>query len=162
MPGNLLFVLTFVSALACGLMAGVFFAFSSFVMKGLARLPPAQGIAAMQAINVAALERVFMAAFFGSTVACVVLAVSALVSWHKPNSLYRLIGSGVYLLGVFVVTAAFNVPRNEALAAVQPDSADGAIRWAQFVAEWTTWNHVRVVAALVAAALLTLSLREHD
>jgi uncharacterized membrane protein len=159
MLDDLLFVLTLVSALGCGLMAGVFFAFSAFVMRGLTRLPPAQGIAAMQAINVAALERPFMAAFFGSTVACVLLAVASLLKWHEPNALYRLIGSGVYLAGGFVVTAAFNVPRNNALAAVEADSADGANRWARFVASWTAWNHVRAAACIVAAALLILALR---
>jgi uncharacterized membrane protein len=40
-------LLTFASALGCGLIAGVFFAFSSFVMRALARLPPARGVAAM-------------------------------------------------------------------------------------------------------------------
>jgi len=48
---RLLFGLTLVSALGCGLTAGVFFAFSSFVMKALGRIQPAQGIAAMQSIN---------------------------------------------------------------------------------------------------------------
>lgn len=33
-------------------MAGAFFAFSSFVMKALARLPPTQGITAINSINV--------------------------------------------------------------------------------------------------------------
>jgi uncharacterized membrane protein len=50
------------------------------------------------------------------------------------------------------------VPRNEALAAVETDSADGAIRWAQFVPGWTAWNHVRTAAALAAAASLTIAL----
>ena len=54
MINGLLFALTFISALSCGLMAGVFFAFSPFVMNGLARLPAQQGIAAMQFINAAA------------------------------------------------------------------------------------------------------------
>jgi uncharacterized membrane protein len=72
------FVLTFVSALGCGLMAGVFFAFSAFVMKALSRLPAAQGIAAMQSINVAAITPLFMAALFGTAVACLVLAF---ISW---------------------------------------------------------------------------------
>ena len=48
MMDNLLFVLTLSSALGCGLIAGVFFAFSAFVMRALARLEPAQGMAAMQ------------------------------------------------------------------------------------------------------------------
>jgi uncharacterized membrane protein len=56
MIDHLLFALTLVAALGCGLMAGVFFAFSAFVMKALARLPLAQGIAAMQSINVAVIN----------------------------------------------------------------------------------------------------------
>lgn len=62
-------VLTVVTALGCGLNAGVFFAFSSFVMKALARLQPAQGIAAMQSINLVAVTPAFMAALFGTAVA---------------------------------------------------------------------------------------------
>lgn len=61
---------TVLSALGCGLMAGVFFAFSTFVMKALGALPPAQGIAAMQSINVAVINRWFMAAFFGTALLC--------------------------------------------------------------------------------------------
>jgi uncharacterized membrane protein len=52
---HLLFTLTFISALSCGLMAGVFFAFSTFVMDGLGRQADTQSIAAMQFINAAAL-----------------------------------------------------------------------------------------------------------
>jgi uncharacterized membrane protein len=46
-----LFALTLITAVGCGLNAGVFFAFSAFVMPALKRLPPAHGIAAMQSIN---------------------------------------------------------------------------------------------------------------
>ena len=53
MIDGLLFVLSLFAAIGCAMMAGVF-AFSSFVMKALARLPAEQGVAAMQAINVAA------------------------------------------------------------------------------------------------------------
>jgi len=50
---GLLLIVTLIAALGCGLMAGLFFAFSVSVMKSLARLPSAAGIAAMQFINVA-------------------------------------------------------------------------------------------------------------
>jgi hypothetical protein len=46
MINNLLFPLTLVSALGCGLIAGVFFAFLAFVMKALASLPTAAALAA--------------------------------------------------------------------------------------------------------------------
>jgi uncharacterized membrane protein len=60
-----IYLLTFVAAVGSGLVAGIFFAFSNFVMKALARVPPAQGIAAMQSINVVVLNRWFFAVFFG-------------------------------------------------------------------------------------------------
>ena len=64
----------------------------------------------------------------------------------------------LYLGGVVLVTIAFNVPRNDALAAVDADSADGALRWARYVPGWTAWNTVRTVAALASAAALTIAL----
>jgi len=145
-------------ALGCGLNAGVFFAFSSFVMRALARLPPPQGIAAMNSINLLAVTPVFMTALFGTGAACLVLAISALVASPGPGAGYLLIGAAVYLVGTILVTIVFNVPRNNALAAVNPAGADGARAWTEFVAGWTAWNHVRTAAALAAAALLTIGL----
>ena len=127
MTGELLVGLTVVSALGCGLMAGVFFAFSAFVMTALARLPPAQGLAAMQAINVAVLNRSFLGAFLGTAAACALLVVSSLSTWHAPDAGYRLVGGALYLIGSLAVTIVCNVPRNEALAAVAADSAAGPL-----------------------------------
>jgi len=158
MIDRLLFVLTLLSALGCGLMAGFFFAFSACVMNALANLPPAQGIAAMQSINVAVLNRWFFAAFFGTAAACILLAVCSLLMWHQPGAIYRLIGSALYLVGTILVTIVFNVPRNDALASIDPASADGASLWAGYLISWTAWNHVRTVAALAAAASLTIAL----
>ena len=153
-----LFVLTFVAALGCGLMAGVFFAFSAFVMQALARLPPPHGIAAMQAINVAAVTPPFMAALFGTALACLALAVTSPFRWHEPGAAFALVGSLLYLVGTILVTIVCNVPRNDALAAVAPDSAEGAAHWARLVPGWTAWNTVRAIAALAAAATLTVAL----
>ena len=158
MSSEILFVLTLVGLLGCGLMAGVFFAFSSFVMPGLARLPPAQGIAAMQSINVTALRPPFLGAFLLAAAACLLLAALSVWRWHLPGAALRLAGSALYLVGTFGVTAAFNVPRNEALAAVRADSAEGAQLWSRYLASWTAWNHVRTVAALAATALLGVAL----
>ena len=159
MNDTALFALTLVSALGCGLIAGAFFAFSSFVMKALARLPPAQGIAAMQSINVAVINPVFLGVFLGTAATCALLAVSSLVQWNKPGAAYLLAGSLLYLVGTFLVTMVFNVPRNDALAAVASGSAEGATLWASYLARWTAWNHVRTIAALAAATALALALR---
>jgi uncharacterized membrane protein len=152
------FVLTLLSALGSGLIAGAFFAFSTFVMKALARLQPPQGIAAMQSINIVVINPWFLAVFVGTAVACLVLAISSLFLWHQPGAGYLLAGSLLYVLGTFVVTMVFNVPRNDALAAVDPVSAEGARLWTTYLSSWTAWNHVRTAAALAAAALLTLGL----
>jgi uncharacterized membrane protein len=152
------FALKLLATLGCGLIAGVFFAFSTFVMKALAQQPPAQGIAAMQSINITVINPWFMTAFLGTALVCILLAIAAILTWGKPNATYLLIGSLLYLIGTFLVTIAFNVPLNDALAAVKPDSAEGATLWANYLVRWTFWNHVRTVAALAAAAVLTLSL----
>jgi len=154
----LLFALTLFAALGCGLVAGVFFAFSAFVMKALARLAPGEGIAAMQSINVVVLNPWFMTAFIGTAAACVLALISSLVRWHEPGAAYLLAGSVLYLVGTLLVTIVFNVPRNEALAAVAPADPNGASLWAGYVASWTAWNHVRTAAGLAAAASFSIAL----
>jgi uncharacterized membrane protein len=155
----LLFALTLAAALGCGLIAGVFFAFSAFVMAALARLPAAQGIAAMQSINVVVINPAFLGVFFGTAVLCVVLIVAALIAWGAAGAICLLVGALLYLAGTIGVTMVCNVPRNDALAAVAPDSTDGAGLWTRYVSEWTAWNHVRTVAALLAAASFAMALR---
>jgi uncharacterized membrane protein len=155
---NLLLMVTFCTALGCGLMAGVFFAFSAFVMRALARLPSEQGIAAMQSINLLAVTPLFMTTLFGTAAACLVLGVIAVLDWQRPSAAYLLSGGMVYVIGVILLTIVFNVPRNNALAAVDPKSASGARVWTDYLTGWTAGNHVRAVAGLVAAALLTIAL----
>ena len=152
------FALKLFSALGCGLIAGVFFAFSTFVMNALARLQPSQGIAAMQSINTTVINPLFMVAFLGTAAACIFLAISSLLRWHQLGAPYLLIGSLLYLFGTVLVTIVFNVPLNEALARVEPGSTDGANLWASYLANWTTWNHIRTAAAIAAAAVLTIAL----
>jgi len=155
---QLVWASTLVAALSTGLMAGVFFAFSTFVMKALARLPIAQGIQAMQSINLTAVTPVFMAALFGSTAVCVLLAVYSLVSWSQPAALYLLLGSLLYLVGSFLTTVLFNVPLNNALARVDSGSVDGARLWASYLTSWTAWNHVRTLSSILASAAYAFAL----
>jgi uncharacterized membrane protein len=159
---GLLFALTLFAALGCGLMAGVFFAFSAFVMKALGRLPTADGIAAMQAINLAVVNPVFLTAFLGTAAACVLTIISSLLRWQDPSAVYLLIGGVLYLTGSFLVTVAFNIPKNDALASITPTDPDSANRWADYLTGWTAWNNVRMVAALAAAAAFILALSPTD
>jgi uncharacterized membrane protein len=153
-----LFALKLFTALGCGLIAGVFFAFSSFVMGALGRVQPSQGIAAMQTINITVINPSFMAAFLGTAAACIYWAIASLLKWHQPGAIYLLVGSLLYLVGTFLVTMVFNVPLNDALAIVEPASTNGADVWANYLTNWTFWNHVRTVAALAAALSFTMAL----
>jgi uncharacterized membrane protein len=151
-------LVTFGAALGSGLIAGVFFAFSSFVMPALGRILPPQGIAAMQAVNVVVLNRSFLGVFVGTAALCLLLALSALLDGSAPGATLRLAASVLYVGGCFLVTMACNVPLNDGLAAVQAESAAGASLWQRYLVDWTLWNHMRTAASLGAAGLFTLSL----
>ncbi|NJL83176.1 MAG: DUF1772 domain-containing protein [Chloroflexaceae bacterium] len=154
---GLLFVGKLLAVLGCGLIAGVFFAFSTFVMSALSRLQPTQGIAAMQSINITVINPLFMLAFLGTAVICLVLLVFSLFWRQQPGTISLITGSLLYLIGTFGVTLGLNVPLNEALAKVEPSSTDGASLWAKYLTDWTFWNHVRTIAAIAATTFFTLA-----
>jgi uncharacterized membrane protein len=155
---GILYAATLATALGCGLVAGVFFAFSTFVMAALRRLKPEEGIAAMQSINILAVTPAFMTALFGTAAACLALAVWAVISWGERYAALVLAGGVLYLIGTIGVTIVCNVPLNNRLATVRPQDADAGSYWNEYVTKWTAWNHVRTVAALAAAAALTIAL----
>ena len=152
------FPIVLFAAIASALTAGIFYAFSTFVMQALAQQPPAQGIAAMQSINITVINPWFMAVFFGPAIASLALALYALSHWDQPMAIYWLAGSLLYLIGTIGVTVAGNIPLNDALAIVSPSSAEGIQLWAKYLTDWTHWNHVRTAAAFLASALFTLSI----
>lgn len=149
--------LLIVGALGAGLVAGFFFSFSFVIMGSLARLPPAQGVAAMNTINVVVLNPWFFGAFFGTALVSVAIAVLAFIPWG-PQSALTLGGALLYLVGAIWVTMAFNVPLNNALAKADASSEAGLALWQRYLRVWTSWNHVRTAAPLGAAALFILAL----
>ena len=146
------------SALGCGLMAGVYFAFSAFVMTSLGRLDQAAGIAAMNAINVDIVRSLFMPLFLGTTVVGAALVVMGVLRFGEPGAMSMIAGGGLYVIGMFVVTMVFNVPLNDALAAVQPSSPEAGAVWATYLKDWMFWNHVRTAASAAASALFIVAL----
>ena len=158
MLDELLFAATLLAALGCGLVGGIFYGFSAFIMRALARLPPTQGVAAMQSINITVINAWFLTTFFGTALLCLALAVVGLLEWGEPEALYLLIGGLLYLVGTIGVTMVCNVPRNNALAVVEPESPEGTTAWVRYLPAWTMWNTVRTVAALAASVLFSVAL----
>jgi uncharacterized membrane protein len=100
-----------------------------------------------------------MAALGGTAAVCVAIAVSAIRRLDDPVGRYELAASALYLTSV-AVTAAFNAPRNEALAVVDPTGLEAAGAWARFLPTWVAWNHVRTLTALASSATFVLALRQ--
>lgn len=140
-----------------GVMAGIYFAFSVFIMKSLAGLPPVDGARAMNKINDVIINTVFLPLFFGSTIWYGGLIVWSIAHWGNSEPLLRIIAAVIYILGMFVVTAFGNVPLNNRLKNSEVDETTLARVWLQYLRQWTLLNHVRTVSCIVACAILVAS-----
>ena len=149
-------ILAIAAVIGSGLVAGIFFAFSNFVMPALARLPENEGADAMKAINITVLNPLFFTAFIGTAVLCAGLIACVIMGAAGPQFAYLLIASLLYLIGCFLVTGVKNVPLNDRLALAK-GSERGDV-WHHYFIRWTYWNHVRTVASLLASLVLLLAL----
>lgn len=156
MPNSGVYQVTVATAVGCGISGGVFFAFSTFVMPALKRLPAPQGMAAMQAINLRAPNPLFMLALFGSAVGCIIVAIAAVSDLPHRGAVYRILAAALYLGGI-ILTVTYHVPRNDALAELDPNAIDSARAWTDYATRWTVANHVRTLTSIAACALLILA-----
>lgn len=139
------------------MMAGLFCSFSNFVMKALSEIPPPKGIAAMQSINRVIVRPAFLIVFLGTGFACALVVGLGWQQLRNAALAWAIVGGVVYVLGSIVVTIVFNVPLNNRLAAVDPESEEGAKMWEIYLVKWTRWNHVRSIATIVSTLLLILA-----
>ncbi|MFK7889605.1 MAG: DUF1772 domain-containing protein [Granulosicoccus sp.] len=151
-------ILALVAAIGSALVGGIFYAFSSFVMKALTRIPAAEGIAAMQSINVVVLNRSFLGLFMGTAAVSVTIALIAISAWDTPAAPYWFTGAVAYLLGTFAVTAFGNVPLNNQLAAASVVDPATVELWSHYLDRWTRLNTVRTLAATSAALMFVIGL----
>jgi uncharacterized membrane protein len=151
MPNSPVIVLATVAAIAAAAVGGLFYAFSTFVMRGLDRTGPAAAGTAMRGINAeAAGNAPFLALFLGSALLAVVVGIAALTQLRLPGSGWLLAGAVLALLPL-VVTVAVNVPLNDRLA--------GSLPWPDYYRTWTLWNHVRTVTPLAGSVLMLIGVR---
>lgn len=146
------------AAIGSGLVAGIFFAFSTFIMTAFSRIPAEQGIAAMNSINVTIVRSPFMLLFVPTAILCIVIAVLALMNWRGGPSSLMLVGATLYIVASFLSTIVFNVPMNDALAKVSGSGPDAAQLWTTYLRDWTWWNHVRTIASLLASVAFVRAL----
>ena len=151
-------VILWFCAVGCGLMAGVYFAFSGFIMTSFARIETSAGMLAMQSINDVILRSVFMPLFFGTSLAAVGVSALGLLDLSRPNALWMASAGGLYFFGMFLCTVFFNVPLNNELKEADNHSASGAKVWDRYLRQWTRWNHVRTVVSALSSILFFASL----
>ena len=154
-----LFALTLAAVVGAGLVGGVFFAFSNFVMRALGRLRPSEGAAAMQSINITVITPTFMTALFGTGLVSLVLIAWGVADLDEPYAGWLIVAGAIYLIGEIATTGGYHVPRNNALARVDPESEEGARVWQTYLVEWTRMNHVRAAAGLAASGLFAVALQ---
>lgn len=150
-PTLLQFVLL-AATTGCGMMAGLFGSFSSFVMKALAETEGAAGHACMQAINRKIIRPEFLGVFLGTGVLAV---VAVILAWRADSdAVWPATSAAVlYVVACILSTIAFNVPLNNRLEQASPVSTAGGVMWQTYLVQWTRWNHVRAVATLIATPM---------
>lgn len=154
----LIFLLTLLAALGCGLVAGLLFAFSNFVMQALTQLRDEEGAAAMQNVNVTIINPLFMLIFLGTAAISVALLILSVPQVPARSATFAVAGSLLYLAGTLGVTMIFNVPMNNQLEEVDLTDASSLAYWQTYVPQWMRWNHVRTIAAVLATVAFILAL----
>ena len=135
------------------LVAGVFFAFSSFVMPALARIASASGVSAMQSINIVVVPSLFIKLFLLTTIVSAVFIGAPAFGVRGLTAWLAVIAGMVAIAGSAGVTMWLNVPLNDALAGAIPESPATASQWADYLRDWTRANSARALASAIASAL---------
>jgi uncharacterized membrane protein len=149
----------FTTALTTGLVAGLFYSWSVSVTPGLHKLSDKEYIMAFQAMNKAILNPAFFFSFIGS------LILLPLATWTNSAEgsvkFYLLLAATIcYVVGVFGVTVAGNVPMNDSLAAFDSSTAsvaDIAAKRLSFENPWNSLNTIRTLGSVVTLILVILS-----
>ena len=151
--------LVFVSILVTGTVAGIFYAFSTFIMGALGKIEVSRGIAAMQSINIVVINPLFFLAFFGAGIVALATTLVSLTGDGSSAHTAVIAGTVLYVVGTIGVTIVGNVPLNNRLADVDPESPEGSEVWQHYLSRWTFYNHVRTMAALAACASFVVALQ---
>jgi uncharacterized membrane protein len=116
-------LMVLVAIVGAGLMSGLFFAFSTSVMRALLQLPPEFGMLAMQRINLVIINPLFLVVFLGTALLCLAIGAICVINASQPGAVWWLAGALAYLVGPFSVTMVFNVPLNNRLASAKSEEA---------------------------------------
>ena len=137
------------AALTGVMLGGIFFSFSTFVMRGLGDAPPEAGMVAMQEINKRVYGSEFLAVFTGFGFASIGLLIWGV--W--AGNIWSVAGASLYLLGLIAMTMFVHVPMNKRL-----DRGRAALGyWPDYHARWTRLNHIRSFSCFASAGAFLMA-----
>lgn len=138
-----------------GLMGGIYFSFSIFVMKALSEVPALQAAQVMNRINEVIVKTLFLPLFFGSTLLSVGLMVWSFLQWQGLSSTLVIVATLIYVVGMFLVTVIGNVPLNNALQTREGNPQELVSYWSVYLKRWTRLNHIRTLSCILACFTLS-------
>lgn len=156
------FAALLLAAIGCAIVGGIYFAFSTFIMRAFAEIPREHGMGAMQSINRVIVRSLFLPAFFGSAILSLFLIAAWWLGWGDLRSGYALLGALLYFLTSFVSTIVFNVPLNNELERTDAASPEAEGVWSRYLSRWTKWNHLRTATSLLAAIAFSIAAAEQE
>lgn len=140
------------AAVVSFVMAGIYFAFSGFIMSSLNNIGAKEAAIAMNSINEEIVRSSFIPLFFGSSILAVLILIAPLLSGDIAYSVPPTAGSVTYLIGMFSCTVVFNVPLNNRLVSAISSGKDPEQEWKHYFRYWTRWNHLRTVCCAVSGS----------
>ena len=140
--------------IAYAMVGGVFLAFSDFIMRSLRATSGTGGIEAMQIINREVFYWAFMVLFIGLAPLSLGLLWYASFSLAGTGAILLRLAAISYLVGVFGITVARNVPLNTLLEGMDLAVDTTQQFWsARYVPDWTFWNTMRTLGSILTSAL---------
>jgi len=147
----------------CSLVAGLLFAFAAVIMPGIGRLDAGAFLKAFQAIDrvIQNNQPLFVGAWVGSVLSLITAAALGVWTLGGADRALFIVAALLYLVGVQLPTIAINVPLNNTIQTLDPDSMNEATRGharEAFERRWNRWNIIRTACASLASVLLMLLL----
>lgn len=130
--------------------SGILYGFSDFIMRGLNSLAPKSAIAAMRGINTTVYRSLFMILFVGLVATSIIASVWLTIVHGWQDSVYVILGSFLYIFGMFMVTGRGNVPLNESLGRSDIEGGDSERIWSDYYIQWTRLNTLRCLFGVLA------------
>lgn len=135
-----------------GIVSGIFFAFSDFIMKSLATIPHTAVVDAMAEINRRVYRSIFIIGIWGVALLSAALIYAGAIYTQAPESPWLIAG------GIIAVSFMFNIPMNHKLESLGSTHAKSQSYWQLYLPKWTRWNHVRSGSAIVSTACFLMAL----